>query len=79
LPGFETPSGTYRASFHMEEASNSDESLRKLNGGSYPIRVLVTDVLPGTINGYGLAKAGSGSFSPGSYRRPFGRRKAGSW
>lgn len=46
-----------RAGFHVEEASNSDEALRKLNGGGYPIRVLVTDVqMPGTMNGYGLAK-----------------------
>jgi FixJ family two-component response regulator len=31
--------------------------LRKLNGGGYPIRVLVTDVqMLGTMNGYGLAK-----------------------
>jgi len=46
-----------RAGFHVEEASNSDEALAKLNGGSYPLRALVTDVqMPGTMNGYGLAK-----------------------
>ena len=46
-----------RAGFQVEEASNSDEALEKLNGGSYPLRALVTDVqMPGTMNGYGLAK-----------------------
>jgi FixJ family two-component response regulator len=41
----------------VEEASNSDEALTKLNGGGYPLRVLVTDVqMPGSMNGYGLAK-----------------------
>jgi CheY-like chemotaxis protein len=46
-----------RAGFHVEEASNSDEALRKLNGAGYPLGALVTDVqMPGTVNGYGLAK-----------------------
>ena len=46
-----------RAGFHVEEASNSDEALAKLNGAGYPLRALVTDVqMPGTMNGYGLAK-----------------------
>ena len=46
-----------RAGFQVEEASNSDEALRKLNGGGCPLRALVTDVqMPGTMNGYGLAK-----------------------
>ena len=46
-----------QAGFHVEEASNSDEALTKLNGGGYPLRALVTDVqMPGTMNGYGLAK-----------------------
>jgi CheY-like chemotaxis protein len=46
-----------QAGFQVEEASNSDEALTKLNGGSYPLRALVTDVqMPGTMNGYGLAK-----------------------
>jgi two-component system, response regulator PdtaR len=46
-----------RAGFQVEEASNSDEALRKLNGGACPLRALVTDVqMPGTITGYGLAK-----------------------
>jgi CheY-like chemotaxis protein len=46
-----------RAGFHVEEASNSDEALSKLNGGSSPLGALVTDVqMPGTMNGYGLAK-----------------------
>jgi CheY-like chemotaxis protein len=45
------------AGFDVEEASNSDEALAKLNGGSYPLRALVTDVqMPGTMNGYALAK-----------------------
>jgi len=45
------------AGFQVEEASNSDEALAKLNGGGYPLRALVTDVqMPGTMNGYGLAK-----------------------
>jgi hypothetical protein len=33
-----------RAGFNVEEASNSDEALRKLNGAGYPLRALVTDV-----------------------------------
>jgi two-component system, response regulator PdtaR len=46
-----------RAGFYVEEASNSDEALSKLNGGGYPLGALVTDVqMPGTMNGYGLAK-----------------------
>jgi CheY-like chemotaxis protein len=46
-----------QAGFHVEEAGNSDEALRKLNGGGYPLVALVTDVqMPGTLNGYGLAK-----------------------
>jgi CheY-like chemotaxis protein len=46
-----------QAGFLVEEASNSDEALAKLNGGSYPLRALVTDVqMPGTMNGYALAK-----------------------
>jgi CheY-like chemotaxis protein len=46
-----------QAGFDVEEASNSDEALTKLNGGGYPLRALVTDVqMPGSMNGYGLAK-----------------------
>ena len=30
--------------FQVEEASNSDEALAKLNGGGYALRALVTDV-----------------------------------
>jgi CheY-like chemotaxis protein len=45
------------AGFDVEEAGNSDEALRKLNGGRYRLSALVTDLqMPGTINGYGLAK-----------------------
>jgi FixJ family two-component response regulator len=45
------------AGFDVEEASNSDEALRKLNGGGYRLGALVTDVqMPGAINGYALAK-----------------------
>ena len=45
-----------QAGFDVEEASNSDEALAKLRGG-YPLRALVTDLqMPGTMNGYGLAK-----------------------
>jgi CheY-like chemotaxis protein len=52
-----------RAGFHVEEASNSDEALRKLNGAGYPLGALVTDVqMPGTVNGYGLAKRVRDSF-----------------
>ena len=43
--------------FDVEEASNSDEALRKLNGGGSRLDALVTDVqMPGAMNGYGLAK-----------------------
>jgi CheY-like chemotaxis protein len=46
-----------RAGFHVEEASNSDEALRKLHGSGYRLGALVTDVqMPGTMSGYGLAK-----------------------
>ena len=46
-----------QAGFQVAEASNSDEALTKLNGGSYALRALVTDVqMPGTMNGYALAK-----------------------
>src|SRR5262245_17796790 len=46
-----------QAGFNVEEASNSDEALKKLNGGGYPLGVLVTDVqMPGAMNGYELAK-----------------------
>jgi two-component system, response regulator PdtaR len=46
-----------QAGFQVKEASNSDEALTKLNGGSCPLRALVTDVqMPGTMNGYALAK-----------------------
>ena len=45
------------AGFDVEEASNSDEALRKLNGGGHRLDALVTDVqMPGAMNGYGLAK-----------------------
>jgi CheY-like chemotaxis protein len=43
--------------FDVEEASNSDEALKKLNGGGSRIDALVTDVqMPGAMNGYSLAK-----------------------
>jgi DNA-binding NtrC family response regulator len=46
-----------QAGFDVEEAGNSDEALRKLNGGAYRLGALVTDVqMPGTMNGYILAK-----------------------
>jgi CheY-like chemotaxis protein len=46
-----------QAGFDVEEAGNSDEALRKLNGGSYRLGALVTDVqMPGAMNGYLLAK-----------------------
>jgi len=45
------------AGFDVREASNADQALRKLNGGGYELDVLVTDVqMPGSTNGYGLAK-----------------------
>jgi FixJ family two-component response regulator len=45
------------AGFDVEEASNADEALSKLNGGNYRLGALVTDVqMPGAMNGYGLAK-----------------------
>jgi CheY-like chemotaxis protein len=41
-----------QAGFQVEEASNSDEALSKLNGGGYPLRVFVTDVqMPGLLTG----------------------------
>jgi CheY-like chemotaxis protein len=46
-----------QAGFDVEEASNSEEALKKLNGGAYPLGALVTDVqMPGDMNGYALAK-----------------------
>src|SRR5262245_1958195 len=45
------------AGFTVSEASNSDEVLRKLNGGGGRLDALVTDVqMPGRMNGYELAK-----------------------
>jgi CheY-like chemotaxis protein len=45
------------AGFEVTEAGNSDEALRKLNGGGYRLGALVTDVqMPGAMNGYLLAK-----------------------
>jgi DNA-binding NtrC family response regulator len=46
-----------QAGFDVAEASNSDEALRKLNGSGFSPSVLVSDVqMPGSMNGYGLAK-----------------------
>jgi CheY-like chemotaxis protein len=46
-----------QAGFDVEEASNSDEALSKLNGGGYRLDALVTDVqMPGAMNGYDLAR-----------------------
>jgi CheY-like chemotaxis protein len=45
------------AGFKVEEATNSDEALKKLHQGAYPLDALVTDVqMPGAMNGYALAK-----------------------
>jgi len=45
-----------QAGFVVEEASNSDEALRKLNGGGCRLDALVTDLqMPGAINGWALA------------------------
>jgi hypothetical protein len=50
----------------IKEASNSDEALGKLNGGSYRLDALVTDVpMPDAMNGYGLAKRVHGLFPHG--------------
>jgi CheY-like chemotaxis protein len=46
-----------QAGFDVEEASDSDEALRKPNGGGLRLGALVTDVqMPGAMNGYALAK-----------------------
>jgi DNA-binding NtrC family response regulator len=46
-----------QAGFEVEEARNSDQALRKLNGGGCRLDALVTDVqMPGAVNGCGLAK-----------------------
>jgi CheY-like chemotaxis protein len=40
------------AGFCVEEASNSDDALQKLDGGAYPLGVLVTDIqMPGAMTG----------------------------
>jgi CheY-like chemotaxis protein len=44
------------AGFDVEEAGNSDEALRKLNGAGSRLDALVTDVqMPGAMNGFLLA------------------------
>jgi DNA-binding NtrC family response regulator len=46
-----------QAGFDVEEASNSDEALRKLNGGGCRLDALVTDVqMPGAVDGCVLSK-----------------------
>jgi CheY-like chemotaxis protein len=45
------------AGFDVNEASNPDEALKKLNGGGCRLGALVTDIqMDGTMNGCALAK-----------------------